>query len=72
MIGSEVLQWGEENGDSNVMGKIIPRATLEEGRCRVILKDQICGTELADPRMQHWPNKLASNGIEASEIQLFW
>ena len=75
IIGSEVLLWAEENGDSNVMTKIFPRAAaLAEGLWSNP-QPQSESSSLwynADPRMQLWRNKLESRGVSAAVMQPLW
>jgi hexosaminidase len=69
VIGSEILLWGEENGEQTVEQKVWPRgAALAEA----LWSNPQAGWYAADPRMQLWRNTLVARGIGAEEIQPLW
>jgi hexosaminidase len=75
IIGSEVLLWGEENGDSTVISKIFPRAAAIAEALWSNPQSQGSDDNLwyqADPRMQLWRNTLVRRGLAASEMQPLW
>lgn len=69
IIGSEILLWGEENGDQTVEKKVWPRgAALAEA----LWSNPQAGWYAADPRMQLWRNKMVARGVSAEELQPLW